>query len=96
MWSRTGFVIFCVAVAGYVTYATTVDSQSAAKIAALRQQIADRGADNARLASDSAELRRRILAVEKRPEVLERTIRSELGAIRHDEIIVSFPEEARP
>lgn len=95
MWSRTWFVLVCVALAGYVTYATTVDTQSAAKIASLRQQIADRAADNARLRVDSAELQRRILAVEKRPEVLERTIRTELGVIRQDEVIVSFPDEAR-
>ena len=96
MWSRSWFVIACVVLAGWVTYSTTVDTQSAAKIATLRQKIADRSADNARLKLESADLRRRLYAIETRPEVLDRTIRNELGVIRQDEVIVAFPDEAHP
>jgi len=86
-------VFASIAFAAFVTYSTAIGKQSKSRITDLKNDISTRQAENAGLRSEISDLRRQLSALQNRPEVLERQIRSDMGLVRSDEIIVAFPED---
>jgi cell division protein FtsB len=84
-----------VALAGYVTLSTVFQSHSAERIVQLKSDIAARQKENGELRAEVDELSRKLQALESRPEVLERQIRSDLGVVRNDEVIIAFPGDEK-
>lgn len=85
-------VFASIAFAAFVTYSTAIGKQSKTRIGDLKSQITNRQTENAALRSEISDLRRQLSALQNRPEVLERQIRSDMGLVRSDEVIVAFPE----
>ena len=76
--------------ATWTTYSTFVVKRSAVQIADLNDGINKRIEENARLEREIGAAKRKLRALNERPDVKERLIREDVGLIQKDELIFNF------
>lgn len=86
----TAIVIGCIGFATWTTYSTFVTKRSSAQIDELKDTINKRSDDNARLDREIGDAKRKLRALNDRPDVKERLIREDVGLVQKDELIFNF------
>jgi cell division protein FtsB len=69
-----------------------LDDQGLPRYRALKAELVDIEADNARLQREVRALARQVRALRHDPAAIERIARDELGMVRDDELVFQFPD----